>query len=73
MFVWSENGANKTKDILGARMKIMWEEQLVDPPIAYINHVMLKWPPYLDLVLCLNVITYPLWYISISKCSWTAH
>ena len=24
------------KDILGARMLIMWEEQLVDPPIAYI-------------------------------------
>ena len=39
MFVWSENGANKTKDILGARMKIMWEEQLVDPPIAYIISV----------------------------------
>ena len=25
------------KDILGARMMIMWEEQLVDPPIAYVN------------------------------------
>ena len=24
-------------DILGARMLIMWEEQLVDSPIAYIN------------------------------------
>ena len=24
------------KDILGTRMMIMWEEQLVDPPIAYI-------------------------------------
>ena len=24
------------KDILGTRMLIMWEEQLVDPPIAYI-------------------------------------
>ena len=24
------------KKILGARMKIMWEEQLVDPPIAFI-------------------------------------
>ena len=36
MFVWSENGANKTllMDILSARMKIMWEEQCIDPPIA---------------------------------------
>ena len=25
------------KDILSARMKIMWEELLVDPPIAYIT------------------------------------
>ena len=25
------------KDILGARMLIMWEEQLVDSPIAYKN------------------------------------
>ena len=35
MFVWSENGTNKTKDILGARMKIMWEEQLADTPIPF--------------------------------------
>ena len=27
------------KDILGPRMKIMWEEQLVDPPIDYITSV----------------------------------
>ena len=27
------------KDILGARMKIMWQEQLVDPPIAYTTSV----------------------------------
>ena len=27
------------KDILGDKMKIMWEEQLVDPPIAYISSV----------------------------------
>ena len=36
MFVWSENGANKikafVKDIIGARMMIMWEEKFVDPP-----------------------------------------
>ena len=25
------------KDILGPRMMIMWEEQLVDPPIAYLT------------------------------------
>ena len=43
LFVWSKNGANKTtafvQDILGARMNIMWEELLVDPPIAYIISV----------------------------------
>ena len=37
------NGAKKTKafvkDILGARTKIKWEEQLVDPSIAYITSV----------------------------------
>ena len=27
------------KDILGTRRKIMWEEQLVDPPIVYITSV----------------------------------
>ena len=27
------------KDILGARMKIMWEEQLVDPPFAHTTSV----------------------------------
>ena len=27
------------KDVLGARMLIMWEEQLVDPPIAFIAFV----------------------------------
>ena len=27
------------KDILGAKMMIMWEEQLVDPPITYINNI----------------------------------
>ena len=34
-----DNSANKTKDILGARMKIMWEEHFVDPLIAYIISV----------------------------------
>ena len=29
-------------DILGAIMIIMWEEQLVDPPIAYITYVNVK-------------------------------
>ena len=28
-----------SKDILDARMKIMWEDQLVDPPIASITSV----------------------------------
>ena len=28
-----------SKGILGARMKNGWEEQLVDPPIAYITSV----------------------------------
>ena len=41
MFVWSENVDNKTKafvkGILSKRMKIMWKEQLVDPPIAYFS------------------------------------
>ena len=27
------------KDTLGARMNIMWEEQLVDPPTDYITSV----------------------------------
>ena len=30
------------KDILGARMKIIWEEQLVDSPIAFINDQWIK-------------------------------
>ena len=34
----TENGANENnRTKLGARMKIMWEAQLVDPPIDYIT------------------------------------
>ena len=29
----------RTKNIVGARIKIMWEEQLVDPPIDYVKSV----------------------------------
>ena len=27
------------RDMFGARIKIMWEEQLVDPPIDYITNI----------------------------------
>ena len=40
VFVWSRNGAYKTKllkDILGKRINIMWEEHIFDPPIAHIT------------------------------------
>ena len=33
-----KNGANETKAPFGARIKIMGEEQLVDPPIIYMNN-----------------------------------
>ena len=40
VFVWSRNGANWTKafikdTFLAPEIKIMWEQELVDPPIAY--------------------------------------
>ena len=37
---WDKSGTNKnngTKDMFGARIKIMGEEQLVDPPIDFIT------------------------------------
>ena len=36
VFVWSEEkGRQQDKCPFGARIKILWEEQLVDPPIDY--------------------------------------
>ena len=38
----TKNGAkenNITLTMYGARIKIMWEEQLVDPPVDYITPV----------------------------------
>ena len=40
LFVWSEEkGHQQDKSLFGARIKIMWEEKLVDPPIAYLTTV----------------------------------
>ena len=36
---WNEMGANKTKAPFGAGIRIIWEEQLVDPPIDYLTSV----------------------------------
>ena len=45
IFVWSEEkGHQQDKGLFGARIKIMWEEKLVDPTIDFIYIVWLKTP-----------------------------
>ena len=59
------------KDILGARMLIMWEEQLVDPPIAYIfsfyQHSLLLLKPS-----CTPAIKFQYLYTCVITCFATA-
>ena len=49
----NKKGANRTmkvkrplweqRNMFGARIKIMWDEQLVDPPIHYLTGVVVPW------------------------------
>ena len=49
VFVRSEEkGRQKDKGSFGARIKIVWEEQLVDPPIDYITFVNVPEPSVLN-------------------------
>ena len=47
VFVWSEEkGRQQNKGPFSARVNIMWEEKLVDPPMDYITSVNVPYPQY---------------------------